>query len=242
VHAAVSDNVVQTDDRSVNNPLRVKLIPCHRSSDGGVASRIDGPVDWLCLVLNKEHIVLILVRVEGDLLLLATSGVHVLMGVKVTALSVVVAKADTCAKSDISRDISHTLSVESRLELAAHESITITRVDEADKVDSEHGHVESNRNDDQAESTGKKVLEPDSSGDVLRVSEQNPKLKSGQGSNPCDREEADPLDAEGSSKSNTRCSQPEPPGRLESIFRAKLMLVLEGSPGKSGHASEQDQR
>jgi hypothetical protein len=113
VYAAVSDNVIQADDRSINDPLGIELIPCHRSSHGGVSSRIGGPIDRLRLVLNEEDIVLILMRVESNLLLLAASGVHVLMGVEVAALGVVVAEADTRTESDVSWDISHALSVES---------------------------------------------------------------------------------------------------------------------------------
>ena len=179
VNTAVSNDMVQAEDRSVNNPFRVELVPGHRSGNRSVAGRVNSPVDRLSLVFQQEHVVLVLVGIEGDLLLLATSGVHVLMRVQVATLSVVVAETDTCAKCNIGGHVSHGLCVEGGLELAAHEAVTIAGVYKADEVDSEHGHVESNGDDNQAERACKKVLEPSSGGDILGVSEQDPKLEHG---------------------------------------------------------------
>jgi hypothetical protein len=242
VNTTVSNDMVQAEDRSVNNPFRIELVPGHGSRNGSVAGRVTGPVNRLSLVLQEEHVVLVLVGVEGDLLLLATSRVHVLMRVQVATLSVVVAETDTCAKCNISGDVSHGLCVEGRLELAAHEAVTVTRVDEADKVNCEHGHVEGDGNDNQTESASKEVLEPNSGGNILGVSEQDPQLEHGKRADPCDCEETNPLDAERGTESDSRCGQPEPPGGLESVLRTELMLVLEGDPRQSSHPSEEHQR
>ena len=242
VNTAVSDDMVQAEDRSVSNPFRVELVPGHWPRNGSVTGRVAGPVNRLSLVLQKEHVVLVLVGVKSDLLLLATSRVHVLMRVQVAALSVVVTKADTCAKCDIGGHISHCLCVEGGLELAAHEAVTVTRVHKAYEVDREHGHVKGDGDDDQAESASKEMLEPNSGGDILGVSEKNPKLEHSERTNPCDCEKTNPLDAECGTECNSRCSQPEPPRGLESVLRTKLMLVLERDPRESSHSSEKHQR
>lgn len=242
VHATVGDDMVQTEDGSVNNPFRVELVPGHRAGNGSVAGRVAGPVDRLSLVFQKEYVVLILVGVKGDLLLLATSRVHVLVRVQVATLSVVVAEADTRAKCNIGRDISHGLCVKGGLEFAAHEAITVAGVDEADKVDRKHSHVESDGDDDQAESASKEVLEPNSGGDVLGVSEEDPKLEHGKRAHPCDCEETNPLYAESSTEGDSRCGQPEPPSGLESVLWTELVLVLERNPRESGHSCEEHQR
>ena len=147
--------------------------------------------------------------VQRDLLLLAARWVHVLMRVQVATLGIVVAEADTCAKCNVGRNIGHALGVEGRLELAAHEAIAITRVDKADEVDGEHAHVESDRNDDETERASKQVLEPNSGGDILGVSDKNPELQRSERTNPGNSEKANPLNAEGGSEGNTRCRQPE---------------------------------
>jgi len=49
---------------------------------------------------------------------------------------------DSATESNIDRNILHRLGVESSLELRAHESISITGVNQAEEMDPEHCHVE----------------------------------------------------------------------------------------------------
>jgi hypothetical protein len=60
-------------------------------------------------------------------------------------------KRDAATVRDIGGDILHALGVQRGLELGGHETISITRVDEADEMDREQGHVEGDRNDHKAE-------------------------------------------------------------------------------------------
>jgi hypothetical protein len=154
VKAAMSGTMVKTKDGTVGDVLRLrKGVPGLGAIDGlAINSK------RLSLVLKEPHVVVVLVRVQGDLLLLATGRVHERMRVEVTTLSVDMADGDTAAHDDIGGDILHTLVIESGLELGAHEAITVTRVLEADEVDGEHGHVEGERNDDETEDTSHKVL------------------------------------------------------------------------------------
>lgn len=109
VNAAVGVDVVKTNDTAINDPLRVVVVPRKRSGDARVSGGIGGPVDRLSLVLGDENVVLILVRVQSDLLLLTTCRVHVCVRVKVSSLSVVVAQTDTRTKSHICGHICHSL-------------------------------------------------------------------------------------------------------------------------------------
>lgn len=68
------------------------------------------------LVLQDPNIVLVLVWVKSDLLLLASSWVHVVVGVEVSALSIVVAERDTTSKRNIHWHVLHCLGVQSSLE------------------------------------------------------------------------------------------------------------------------------
>lgn len=115
-------------------------------------------VKWLCHVLNTPYVILILVGVKGNLLLLATGGVHEVMRVQVTTLGIVMSHANSATESDINRHILHRLGVERGLKLRAHESIPVTRVGKAEEVDSEHGHVECDGDDYQAEDSGNHML------------------------------------------------------------------------------------
>ena len=81
VQASVGGGVVQAHDASVYDVLGGDGVPCHWAGYGSVAGRIDGPVDWLCLVLEQPDVVLVFVWVECDLLLLRSSWVHVLVRV-----------------------------------------------------------------------------------------------------------------------------------------------------------------
>lgn len=242
VQTTISGNVVETDERTVRDPFRVEAIPSVRSGDGGVSGRIHSPIDRLRLVLNEEDIVLIFVRVESDLLLLATSRVHVRVGVQVATLGVVVTETDARAKSHVCGDIGHSLGVECGLELAAHEAIAITRVDEANKVDGKHGHVEGDWDDDQAEDAGEEVLEPQTHGDILGVADEDPELQCGDRANPRNGEESDPLDTRRRSQAHTGSSQPKPPSWGECLLWSKLVLVDEREPGETSQGGEDNQR
>jgi len=68
--------VIQADDRSIDDERRVDVVPCKRSLDLFTIGS-----QGLCLVLDKPDVVLVLVRVKGDLLLLAAGWIHV--GVRV---------------------------------------------------------------------------------------------------------------------------------------------------------------
>lgn len=105
--------------------------------------------------------------IKGDLLLLATGGVHVAVRVEVTALGVVVAERDTRSEYDICGYILHALAVEGGLKLGRHETIAVAGIDEAEEVNREHAHVEGDWNDNQAEDTGEEVLEPNALGMML---------------------------------------------------------------------------
>jgi hypothetical protein len=86
-------------------------------------------------------------------------------------------------------------------------------------VDPEHGDVEGHGYDYQAEQSSEEVFEPEAleehvsirdsakiwkayRSDVLRVGEQDPKLKESQASNPSDCEETNPFYAHCSSETN----------------------------------------
>lgn len=135
---------------------RAKSVPSERS------------VYWLSLdikglghVLEEPDVVLVLVGVECDLLLLAASGIHEVVGMQVSSLSVVVSDAHSATKSNIDWDILHSLGVKRGLELRAHESISITRVNQAKEVDSKHGHVECDWNNNKAEHSRYNMLGKD---------------------------------------------------------------------------------
>lgn len=96
--------------------------------------------------------------VEGDLLLLAASGVHEIMRMQVTSLGIVMSNADSASKCYINWNILHSLRVESCLEFRTHEPITIPWVDKADEMDSKHGHVECEWDYDEAKDSSNKML------------------------------------------------------------------------------------
>ena len=152
------------------------------------------------------------------------------------------AQADSRAESNIGRYIRHALGVERRLKFRRHEAITITRVDQADEVDSKHGHVEGHGDDDETEDPCKEMFEPDPDSDVACIAQENPELQCSQTANPGNREESNPLDRNRSAETNTSSREPEPPRRPESIRRPKLILIDEGSPAERRHGREDDQR
>lgn len=111
----------------------------------------------------------------------------------------------------ICRNTVHALGIESGLELGGHEAVTIAGVTETGEVDDEHGHVECNRDNNKAEHACEKVLEPETGGDVLGITQEKPQLESSQASNPGNSEQANPLHTNGSSEAQSSHGQPEPP-------------------------------
>lgn len=236
VNTAVSKFVVESDHRAILNGTSSLVVPSKGTLNLAVGAQ------GLSLVLHNEDVVLILVRVKGDLLLLTTGGVHVVVRVQVATLGVVVTEGDTRAERHISRNILHALGIQGVLELGRHETITLARVDQADEVNSEHGKVESQRNHDQTEDTREQVLEPQSRGHSTSITEQHPELESSERSHPSHGEEANPLDAECSAQREASGNQPKPPGTLEGMGRTHFLLVGEAAEGERSQSSKEDQR
>ena len=132
--------MIQSDDSAVLDVVRAKSVPGLGASQ--VRSGVVFGHDRQSLVLHDPDVVLILVWVEGDLLLLASGGVHVAVRVKITTLCVPVTQRDAASECNVGWNILHTLGVQSSLEFGRHEAIALTRVDKAEEVDSKHGHVE----------------------------------------------------------------------------------------------------
>lgn len=224
-------NVPKLDGVAIFDVSWVEVVPSKRSVD-----RVSRSVKWLSGVLEEPDIVLILVWVESDLLLFGTSRVHKWVGVQVSTLGIVVSNADAGAECNIGWGIAHALGVESGLKLGTHESIAFSWVDEAEEVDREHAHVESDWDHNQAEGSGEDVLGHESWSDVLVVSEEDPELDNGQGSDPCDGEKSNPFHADSCAESESGHDEPEPPVWLEGLRWALLVLVCEGSKGQCGEA------
>lgn len=154
VETAIGSHVVELDSITVLDIGRwVDGIPSKRS------------IDWLTIniqrlrhVFQKPDVVLILVGIKCDLLLLASSGIHEVVRMQVPSLGVVVTDADSATECNIDWNILHSFGVECSLELRAHKSISIARVNKAEEVDTEHGHVESQWYDNKAEDSGHQVL------------------------------------------------------------------------------------
>lgn len=237
VEAAEGGSMEKTKNGAVGDVLGLgKVVPGLGSVDGlAVAS------EGLGLVLEQPDVVLVLVGVEGDLLLLGSGRVHEGVRVEVAALGVDVADGDTAAEENIGGDVAHTLVVESRLELGAHEAVTVTGVDEANEVDGEHGEVEGGGNDDEAEDASEKVLGEGWDADVFGITEQDPELDEGQGANPGNGEETNPLDAAGNTETEAGHGEPEPPGEAEGLGWAELMLVGEAVEGEGSEGGGGDE-
>ena len=242
VQAAVCRDVVEADEGAVEDVVGGDGVPGEGAGEGGVAGGVSAPVDGLGLVLDEPDVVLVFVRVEGDLLLVASRGVHVGVGVQVAALRVVVAEGNARAEGDFGGDVRHAFAVEGGLEFGAHEAVAVAGVDEAEEVDGEHGHVEGGGDDDETEDAGEEVLAPDAGGDVLAVAEQDPELQGGERTHPRDGEETNPLDAHRRAEREPRHAQPEPPARREGRRGTQLVLIREARPAQSRQCSEDDQR
>lgn len=238
VQAAVRRSVIESQHGTIFNEDRTvrQAVPYSCTVE-----RLSIYAKRLSLVLKKPQVVFVLVGIQGDLLLFATGGIHERMGVEVAALGVDVADAHAAAKCDVGSNIVHALVVESCLEFGAHEAIALAWVDQAEEVNSEHGHVEGDGNNDEAESPSHQVLAPKSHRDVLVVAQKDPELKQSQRAYPGNGEQANPFDADSDTQSQTGHGEPEPPSRLEGLGRAKLMLVREAGEGEGGEGSGGDQ-
>lgn len=165
VKAAMGRAVVESENSTVLDVLWLgKSVP-----GIGTVDRLAIDTEGLSLVLQEPDVVVVLVRIQSDLLLLAAGRVHERVRVKVTALGVNVTDGDTAAHDDIGGDVLHSLVVEGSLELGAHETISVTGVLEGDEVDGEHGHIEGQRDDDQGKDTSHEVLSPKTLEEVSRL-------------------------------------------------------------------------
>lgn len=239
VQSTVGRLVVESENGAVLN------------GNGAIGELVPGvsAIDWvaidaqgLSLVFEEPDVVLIFVRVQGDLLLLASSRIHERMGVQVATLSVDVTDGDATAKSDIGRNVLHAFAVQSCLELGTHEAVALAGVDEAEKVNSEHGHVEGGGNDDEAEDPRCEMLTPQPHSDILVVSQQYPELQKGQRADPGDSEQTNPFDAGSDAQTETCCGQPKPPSRLKSLVGSLLVLIRKARECKSGESGRGYQR
>lgn len=147
---SIRGDMVQSNDSTILEELGRDVAPCSRTSDSDIVCS-----HGLSLVFEKEDVVFVLVRVQGDLLLLAAPGIHVSMRMQIAALGIVMSNADFAAVVNIGWHILHSLRVESRLELRRHEAIALPRIDETCEVDCEHRYVKADRDNNQAENSGK---------------------------------------------------------------------------------------
>lgn len=237
VEAAESRLVEQAKHGAVLDVLGLRQVVPSVGSVDGLAVNTEG----LGLVLEKPDVVLVLVRVQSNLLLLATGRVHEGVRVQVSALGVDVTNGYTATHEDIGGHVFGGLVIERSLELGAHEAIAVARVGQAQKVDGKHGEVEGDGNDNEAEDSGHEVLGPETNRDVLVVAEQDPELDKGQGANPGNGEEANPLDAGSDAKTKTSHGEPEPPGNAKGLGGAELVLVREAVEGERGEGGSGDE-
>jgi len=238
VKATEGVEVEQTEDGAVLNIGELgKVVPRISSID-----RFTVDVERLGLVLEQPDVVVVLVGIQCDLLLLGSCRVHQGVRVQITTLGIDMSDADSAAHQHVGGNVLHALGVQGRLELRAHEAVALAGVDEAEEVDSKHGHVEGHGDDDQGEDTGHEVLGKETDGDILVVAEHNPELDQGQGTDPGDGEETNPLDAESDAQTEASHDQPEPPARLEGLGRTKLLLVGERGKGKRSERRSNHER
>lgn len=240
VQTAVSTDMVESDNATILDVVGAEIVPSLGA--GQIRASVVLRHDWQSLILHDPNVVFILVGVQSDLLLLATGRVHVAVRVEVATLCVPVAERDATAIGDICWYVLHSLRVQCGLKLRRHETVTVTWVDQADEVNREHGHVEGDWNDHQAEQTCEEVLEPETGSGGSCVPQQNPELQERQAANPRNGEETNPLDTSCSSETEAGLCQPEPPCGLEGLLRTLLVLVCEGGPCERGPGSEDDER
>lgn len=163
VKASVGRHVVNANNVAILDVGKfIQSVPGTSTVDGFAIY-----IEWLRLVLQEKHVVLVLVRVQSNLLLLGSSRVHERMGVEVATLGVDVADSHSAAHEDVNRDVTHALRVQSGLELGAHETVALAGIDKAHEVDSKHGHVEGHGDNDQAEDARHEVFGKNALGEML---------------------------------------------------------------------------
>ena len=155
MQSTIRDDMVKTKNASIFDRNRFGLIPSFDSFDFlAINSK------RLSLVLEQPSIIFIFVWVESDLLLLASSRIHGVVRVQISAMSVVMSDTNPATHDNVNRDVLHSFGIEGSLEFRRHEAVTIAWIDEADEVYAKQGNIESEWDHDQTEESGKKVLEP----------------------------------------------------------------------------------
>jgi hypothetical protein len=97
--------MVESYHRTILDVLGSNVVPSVRALHLSIGTK------GLSLILKNEDIVLVFVRIESDLLLFASRGIHVSMRVKVATLGVQVTKAHTRTENDICGNILHSFGV-----------------------------------------------------------------------------------------------------------------------------------
>ena len=104
----------------------------------GAIYRLSIETKWRCLILDEPQVILVLVRIQSDLLLVAASWIHEVVRMQVASLRIVMSDADPTSKCNIDGNILHSLRVQSGLEFGTHESVPIARIYEASEMDPKH--------------------------------------------------------------------------------------------------------
>lgn len=124
----------------------------------------------------------------------------------------------------------------SHLEGSTHEAIAIATIVKDQEVDLKHQHVDGHRDNNQADSTRDKVVQPGARRD-LEIAPEVPELINGRGSNGRNDKESNPLDTSRESKSNAGQEKPNEPIVREGI----VALIVKVDPGKDSERGEQNQ-
>lgn len=154
VKSSVGKRMVKPDHCAVFDVTGSDVIPSQRSLHFTVGAKRLGRV------LENKEVVFVLVGIQRDLLLSTAGGEHVRVRMQVASLSVQMTEADAGTKSNISRNISHGLGIQSGLELRRHEAIAITGVHQTQKVNRKHSAVEADGQQNQAENPSREMFEP----------------------------------------------------------------------------------
>ncbi len=156
---------------------------------------------------------------------------------QVSTLSVDVPDGDLRTNGDVREGIGHTASPESVLELRAHETVSLTRVTEDEEVDAEHGHVEDDGDEDEADCAGDEMPDEEPRRDA-EVAEKIPELLESTETDSGNGEETDPLATDDGAERETGHDEPDPPRLGE---RLEVVLIAEGSPSECGESGEEDE-
>lgn len=157
--------------------------------------------------------------------------------VQVSTLGVDVPKSNFRADSNIRKSVGHAAAAKRVLKLGAHESISLTRVGENEEVNAEHGHVEDDGDEDEADRASDEMPDKEPRRDT-EVTKKIPELLESAKSNGSDGEKADPLATDDGTKGETSHNEPYPPSLSE---RLVVILIAEGSPGKGCEGGEEDE-